>query len=175
MYNPYLDDELEEEEPSTVYSTGSVNPYLDDEDLVEETTGGVNPYLDEDEQEMSPRDKFGIPDTPDEFDEAESYLEPTEVAPEVADEPIEVPLTSNHLPESVEARFNSDLAVFELRDLIEACCETEEERTIVRMREQGYVDREIAETLDMPLSTTYMLRRGIQERFLERSAAEDEA
>lgn len=43
------------------------------------------------------------------------------------------------------------------------------------MREQGYVDREIAEALDMPLSTTYMLRRGIQKRFLERSAAEDKA
>lgn len=58
-----------------------------------------------------------------------------------------------------------------LRDLIESCCETEEDRIIVRMREQGYVDREIAATLDLPLTTVYTMRRAIEGRYLSKCKA----
>lgn len=56
-----------------------------------------------------------------------------------------------------------------LRDLIDACCETEEDTAIVDLREKGYTDREIATQLSLPYTTTYMMRREIYRRFLEMS------
>lgn len=50
---------------------------------------------------------------------------------------------------------------------IESCCEGELELTIVRLRAEGYVDREIAERVDLPLTTIFVMRREIYARFLE--------
>jgi RNA polymerase sigma factor (sigma-70 family) len=64
------------------------------------------------------------------------------------------------------------MSMTDLRDLIEACCESDEERAIVRMREEQYPcgsDREIAAALNRPYSTVYMMRREIYRRFLEKS------
>ena len=64
--------------------------------------------------------------------------------------------------------------MIELRDLIDACCESPEDRVIVDMREKGYVDKEIAATLTLPLTTVYMMRREIYARFLEKSGMKGE-
>lgn len=55
----------------------------------------------------------------------------------------------------------------DLRDTLEACAESEDEQQILTLREQGYVDREIAEILGLSQTTTYVLRRTMYARFLE--------
>ena len=57
----------------------------------------------------------------------------------------------------------------ELRETLDACCECDNEREILRLREEGYVDREIAEMLGLPVTTTYVMRRTLYARFLELS------
>jgi len=57
----------------------------------------------------------------------------------------------------------------DLEDLIDACCESETDRTIVAMRAEGRKDKEIATALGLPLTTTFMARRAIYGRFLEKS------
>jgi DNA-directed RNA polymerase specialized sigma subunit len=54
----------------------------------------------------------------------------------------------------------------DLLELIIGCCQTDEERAIVDLRVKGYVDAEIARQLDIPLTTTYMLRRELYQRVL---------
>lgn len=66
------------------------------------------------------------------------------------------------------------MAMTDLIDEIESCCEDENELEIVRLRAKGYVDQEIADQLHIPLTTTYMLRRGIYARFLEKSGMKGE-
>ncbi len=79
------------------------------------------------------------------------------------------------------------MSLVDLRDEIESCCETDIDRAIVRMRERAYhsegdpdignspceypgmVDKEIAKALDLPVTTTYMLRRAIYARFLAKN------
>jgi hypothetical protein len=63
----------------------------------------------------------------------------------------------------------------DLRETLEACCENETELEILRLREEGYVDREIAERLGLPLTTTYVLRRTMYARFLDLSGWKGEA
>lgn len=81
-------------------------------------------------------------------------------------------------------------AMVELRDLLEACCETDIDREIIRLRERGYqeeapdnlevcrepamTDKEIAEALNLSVTTVYMLRRAIYARLLEKSGMEGE-
>lgn len=54
----------------------------------------------------------------------------------------------------------------ELLDLIQGCCESDEERAIVDLRIKGYVDSEIARQLDIPKTTVFMLRRELYQRVL---------
>ena len=54
----------------------------------------------------------------------------------------------------------------ELLEMIVGLCESDEERAIVDLRIKGYVDAEIARQLDIPLTTTYMLRRELYARVL---------
>lgn len=65
--------------------------------------------------------------------------------------------------------------MLDLRETLDACCENEMEREILRLREEGYVDREIADILDLPLTTTYVMRRTMYARFLELSGWKGEA
>lgn len=60
-------------------------------------------------------------------------------------------------------------AVVDLLDEIMGCCETPQEREIVRLRIEGRKDDEVADILGLPKTTAYMLRRGIFARFLERN------
>lgn len=66
------------------------------------------------------------------------------------------------------------MSMVDLQDLIDSCCETEQDRIIVAMRAEGHKDKEIAARLDLPITTTYMLRREIYARFLEKSGLKGE-
>lgn len=63
----------------------------------------------------------------------------------------------------------------ELLDLILGCCQSDEERAIVDLRIKGYVDREIAKTLDIPLTTVFMLRRELYQRVLATGEVQPES
>jgi hypothetical protein len=77
-----------------------------------------------------------------------------------------VPEVSHNIPESVvDTNRSAVTELSELRDLIESCCETDEERTLIRMREEGYADRDIADALSMPHTAAYTLRRELEQRF----------
>ena len=52
-----------------------------------------------------------------------------------------------------------------MRDLLESCCESDDDRTILRMREEGYSDREIAGTIGLKHTTTYLMRKELEKRF----------
>lgn len=55
----------------------------------------------------------------------------------------------------------------DLRETLEACAENEVEHEILRLREAGLVDREIADQLGLSLTTIYVMRRVMYSRFLE--------
>lgn len=78
----------------------------------------------------------------------------------------DVPEVSHNIPESVvDTNQSAATELVELRDLIESCCETDEERTLIRMREEGYADRDIAKALSMPHTAAYTLRKELEQRF----------
>jgi RNA polymerase sigma factor (sigma-70 family) len=52
----------------------------------------------------------------------------------------------------------------DLLDQILACCESEEEKTIVRLRIEGYTDEEIGEQLGLSRQTVGRRRKAIEER-----------
>jgi DNA-directed RNA polymerase specialized sigma subunit len=78
------------------------------------------------------------------------------------------------MPPDTDEAMIDPTAEIELRDLIDSCCETETDRVIVAMREKRYTDKEIAAALELPVTTTYMLRRAIYERFLAKSGMRGE-
>ncbi len=57
----------------------------------------------------------------------------------------------------------------DLKDEILGCCENDIEKKIVGLRADGRSDADIAAILGIPKTTTYMMRRGIYARFLERN------
>ena len=65
-------------------------------------------------------------------------------------------------------------SMVDLVDLIDACCESEHDRIICQLRELGHSDKYIAERLELPVSTTYMMRRAIYGRFLQKSGLKGE-
>jgi hypothetical protein len=60
-------------------------------------------------------------------------------------------------------------ALVDLIDEIYGCCENDIEKEIIRLRMEGRGDNDIADILGLPKTTTYMMRRGIYARFLERN------
>jgi hypothetical protein len=83
--------------------------------------------------------------------------------------PVQVTVEPSHIDAPQDPTSMSDLA-----DLIDACCESQTERDIVRLRQESYTDQEISKQLGVPHSTTYVLRRGIYARFLEKSEMKGE-
>jgi DNA-directed RNA polymerase specialized sigma subunit len=61
----------------------------------------------------------------------------------------------------------------EMRDLIESCCETEQERTYVDMREASYNLQEIAAVIGTSLATTYRLKENLYRRVLAKAGLRD--
>lgn len=79
---------------------------------------------------------------------------------------IKAPTVHQGIPKSFDdQKQDSPLEVIELRDLLDSCCESDDERTILRMREEGYSDRDIADAIGLSHTTTYMMRRELEKRF----------
>ena len=100
--------------------------------------------------------------------EKESAMGLTNI-PESVDGPVsnhDVPEVEHDIPDSTtDVNESAVQGLFELRDVLQSCCESNKERTLLRMREEGYSDREIAEALDLPHITTFRLRKELEERF----------
>ena len=76
----------------------------------------------------------------------------------------------------IDAEFSYDpRGMQDLRETLDACCENDTDREIIRLREAGYVDREIADILAKPPITIYVMRRAIYARFLELTGWKGEA
>ncbi len=76
------------------------------------------------------------------------------------------PTVYHDIPESFEdPKQEAMQRVIEMRDMLDACCQCEEERTLLRMREEGYSDRDIAKALNMPHTAAYTLRKELEQRF----------
>lgn len=58
---------------------------------------------------------------------------------------------------------------------IDAACQTDLDRTIVRMRREGHSDQDIADATDIARATIWVLRREIYARFLEQTGLKGEA
>jgi len=87
----------------------------------------------------------------------------------------DTPKVSHGVPESIPDTNQSAAAeLFELRELIHSCCQSEEEHTLIRMREEGYSDREIARALAMPHTSAYTLRKELEKRFQKKCRALEE-
>lgn len=55
--------------------------------------------------------------------------------------------------------------LLEVKDTLTSICETEYDAVIIELRSHGCTDAEIAEQLELPPTTVYMLRRELYERF----------
>lgn len=64
-------------------------------------------------------------------------------------------------------------SLVDLMDELLGCCESPTEREIVKHRRDGRSDAEIANILGIPKTTTYMMRRSIYARFLQRNPEYD--
>lgn len=78
--------------------------------------------------------------------------------------PTQIPMGRN-LPDVAY----DETGVSELRDEIWSCAEDDQERRILKLREDGYVDDEIAEELSIPRWLVQEIRSSLYDRFLEKS------
>ena len=78
----------------------------------------------------------------------------------------DVPEVGHNVPESIiDVNESAVQGLLNLRDTLDSCCEREEERTLLRMREEGYSDREIAEALNISRTSVQRLRKELEQRF----------
>jgi hypothetical protein len=89
-----------------------------------------------------------------------------------ADTEFEVPIKEASL--DAEYTLNKDgerdpRSMVDFLDELIGCCETEIEEQIVTHRIEGRTDAEIAAILGLPKTSTYMMRRDVFDRFLERN------
>jgi len=59
--------------------------------------------------------------------------------------------------------------MLELRDTLAACCQSNNERQFMRLREAKYTYQEIAVALNMPVASVHAMKKRLYERFLRRS------
>ena len=93
-----------------------------------------------------------------------------------AGEMVGVPVKESSL--TVEDTLQEDALVdprsmVDLQDELIGCCESPTEREIVRHRSEGRSDSDISDILGISKTTTYMMRRGIYARFLQRNPEYD--
>ena len=75
------------------------------------------------------------------------------------------------LPADYEVTYNP-FGEVDLRDVFDACCESDAERECLRLREAGYTFQEIAAVLSLPQTTTYVMFRQLKARILAHLADE---
>lgn len=82
--------------------------------------------------------------------------------------------TYGHKPPKVEdiaglrqgvAVRDDNLVTLEIKEQMDALCETDQERTILQLRYEGYTDQEIGAQLGLVRSTIWVIRQSIQKRF----------
>jgi len=84
-------------------------------------------------------------------------------------EPIPIPVVQNVIPERFEVpSYEKEL---EMRDLIESCCRSPEERTFVAMREAEHTYAEIAAAIGKPLASTYAMAKALNARVQQKLKA----
>lgn len=86
-------------------------------------------------------------------------------------QPIAIPkrVAGNDFSELATKLVDDPMPLIELRDEIDGCCRSDVERKIVQMRHEGYLFQEIAEALDIPLSSANLMLRRVYARFLKRT------
>lgn len=83
--------------------------------------------------------------------------------------PLAAPAVCQGIPKSLaDSAPDAAQELIEIRDLLDSCCQSEDERTILRMREGGYADRDIAKEIGLAHTTTYMMRRELEKRYLRK-------
>jgi hypothetical protein len=87
--------------------------------------------------------------------------------------PIQKPRVVNIDFDTVFSTTNDEIEAVDMRDLIEVCCQCDEERVYVRMREKGYKLKGIAEAINMPLSSTHVLKEELYSRVLAKAELKD--
>jgi len=88
---------------------------------------------------------------------------------------IKAPAVQQGIPQSfADRRQDAQQELMDLRELLDSCCESDDERMILRMREDGHSDRQIANALGLSHTTTYMMRRELERRFDEKCRALEE-
>jgi len=81
----------------------------------------------------------------------------------------DVPEVGHNVPESIiDVNESAVQGLLNLRDTLDSCCEREEERTLLRMRDEGYSDREIAEALNISRTSVQRLRKELEQRFKQK-------
>jgi RNA polymerase sigma factor (sigma-70 family) len=79
--------------------------------------------------------------------------------------PLAAPAIANVLSESLEAC--SDFAVVDLRDVMNACCQSDIERQCLRLHEKGYTFQEIGQRLGVSRATANLMFRKVKARILD--------
>jgi RNA polymerase sigma factor (sigma-70 family) len=86
-------------------------------------------------------------------------------AAKASDKPLIPPTCVNILPERfVHGKYETEL---EFRDLLDSCCCNEDERTFLRMREEGYTPAEIAEVVGKSIGYIYYRSKRLAARIDE--------
>ena len=89
--------------------------------------------------------------------------------PEPEDRPSgdgDVPEVGHDIPDSlIDVNESAVQGLFDLRDMLDSCCENEQERALLRMRKEGRSDREIAKAFSMSRTVVQRLRKELEDRF----------
>ncbi len=80
--------------------------------------------------------------------------------------PIIPPRVRNGLSEKLETY--REFETVDLRDLMDACCQSHVERECLRLREQGHTFKAIGSALGIPLPTAHLIFRRLKARILHR-------
>jgi len=81
---------------------------------------------------------------------------------------IDQPVVVNNLPEYRRLGADQGVEEVDMRDMMETCCMCEEERILLRMREQGYTWTDVAEALRRSRSSTHDVGQTLRERITAR-------
>ena len=78
-----------------------------------------------------------------------------------------VPTRETFNPEKIQSRDSETVELFDLRDQIQSCCWCDQDRSIIRLREEGHTQDEIAALIGVPSGSIYYYIQAIKDRFEE--------
>lgn len=86
---------------------------------------------------------------------------------------IRIPHGSSDASPSIEQLFETSLihsnlsSTLETEDMLEAVCQTDQDRSVVNLLSRGYTEREVARQLDISQTAIHFLRTEIYERYTQ--------